>query len=405
MAHYAKYKIGAVGVMARHFERRKDANGEYVRFGNQDIELSRTHINYNLGPKRSESQAQYLHRRCGEVKCLKRGDVTMMCSWIVTAPKELPKADNEQFFQAAYGFLQERYGGKDAENVVSAYVHMDEQTPHMHFAFVPVTADKKTGQLKVAASELVTRQDLKTFHGDLEKRMAFHFGRNVGILNEATKEGNKSIEEMKRGTAAEAVRNALNLAQNELAKVEGLQEQKKALQAKIEDMGAPFGERFFETKPKKGFGLDSETRRQKNIIERQDKEIKELKSERAKNRMELSEIKNDLQTQKTLHSAFSAAFREIAGRFPEAARELENITHKTLFPERYKQDKIEEKDMQENAECFLEAVQEPQLTQEREYEPQKKIPEIDRQEVAHKSTPDNPRVCEQLEKDEDEYEL
>ena len=54
---------------------------------------------------------------------------------VVTAPKDLPEQEHKAFFQASYDFLQQRYG---RENVVSAYVHMDEVTPHMHFAFVPV---------------------------------------------------------------------------------------------------------------------------------------------------------------------------------------------------------------------------------------------------------------------------
>ena len=39
------------------------------------------------------------------------------------------------------------------ENVISAYVHFDEVTPHMHYAFVPVVEDKKKGGYKLSAKK------------------------------------------------------------------------------------------------------------------------------------------------------------------------------------------------------------------------------------------------------------
>ena len=71
----------------------------------------------------------------------------------------------------------------------------------MHFAFVPVTYDPKNGRDKVSAKEVVTRRDLQTFHVDLQEHLEAVLGREVHILNEATVEGNRSIEELKRGTA------------------------------------------------------------------------------------------------------------------------------------------------------------------------------------------------------------
>lgn len=48
-----------------------------------------------------------------------------------------------EFFRACYEYLAYRYG---EQNVVSAYVHMDEQQPHMHFVFLPVVPDLKHAQ-------------------------------------------------------------------------------------------------------------------------------------------------------------------------------------------------------------------------------------------------------------------
>ena len=69
------------------------------------------------------------------------------------------------------------------ENVISAYVHFDEVTPHMHYTFVPVVEDKKKGGYKLSAKEAITREELRTFHKDLSNHMERVFGRDVGILN------------------------------------------------------------------------------------------------------------------------------------------------------------------------------------------------------------------------------
>ena len=140
MAHCKKFSKAGCGHMFKHYERAKDEQGEYIKFGNEDIDPTRTHLNYNLAPNRGMTQGEYVRQRCEEVYCLNRKDVNVMCSWVVTMPKDLDPAKTREFMQQTYNFLADRYGEK---NVVSAYVHMDEVTPHMHFAFVPVT-DRKS---------------------------------------------------------------------------------------------------------------------------------------------------------------------------------------------------------------------------------------------------------------------
>ena len=200
MAHVAKYSKGTLGHMFAHYERAKDKDGEYIKFGNEDIDTNKSYLNYNLAPNHNMSQGEFVKQRCSEVKCLNRKDVKVMCSWVVTAPKDLDPNLHKDFFKESYKFLENRYG---ADNVVSAHVHMDEKTPHMHFAFVPVVYDAKKDVFKVSAKEKVCKTDLQTFHQDLEKHLERALGRKINILNEATKEGNKSIDELKRQSATE----------------------------------------------------------------------------------------------------------------------------------------------------------------------------------------------------------
>lgn len=225
MAHFAKYTRGACGHLWKHFERAKDENGEYVKFSNESIDPNRTPLNYNLAPIHPDGQGGFVRQRCSEVKCLKRKDVNVMCSWVITAPQSFPEKDLERFFTATYDFLSKRYG---KENVVSAYVHMDEVTPHMHFAFVPVVESmNRHGEpvLKVSAKELVTRKELQRFHFELEGHLERVFGYEVGILNEATKNGNKSVLELKKQSTHEKVQVYEKIAQKCLE--EGLKLEKQ----------------------------------------------------------------------------------------------------------------------------------------------------------------------------------
>lgn len=192
MAHLMKHTKASCGHMFAHYDRKAE------NISNENLDRSRTHLNYNLATHQQEQQGEFIRKRCSEVKCFNRQDVNVMCSWVLTAPKDLPKKDTLLFFQQSYNFMAERYG---KENVVSAYVHHDEVSPHMHFAFVPVVEDKKKGGYKVSAKELITRKDLQTFHFDLEQHLNKALGYEVGVMNEATREGNKTVSELKQQTA------------------------------------------------------------------------------------------------------------------------------------------------------------------------------------------------------------
>lgn len=251
MANVTKYTKAGCGHMFAHYERAKGENGKYIQFGNTNIDTEKTHQNYNLAPSREISQGDFVRQRCGEVYCFNRKDVKVMCSWIVTAPDGIAGTEHErEFFEKTYSFLDDMYG---QENVVSAYVHKDEVTPHIHFAFVPVVPDEKRGQ-KVSAKECITRAKLKMFHDDLDKYLEREMpGRyQGGILNEATKEGNKSIEELKRESATERVAKA----EQEASKIVG---QAKSKAQALADTAKGFNDEIRAYKGAIGFAheLDS----------------------------------------------------------------------------------------------------------------------------------------------------
>lgn len=238
MAHMMKHTKASCGHMFAHFDRRTE------HISNENLDRTRTHLNYNLATHQTMEQGEFVRKRCAEVRCQNRKDVNVMVSWVVTAPKDLPEQEHKAFFQASYDFLKKRYG---MENVVSAWVHMDEVTPHMHFAFVPVVRtfkqdrknpDVSTEVHKVSAKEVVNRYDLQSFHTDLQKYVERELGHEVGILNEATKEGNRSIEELKRQSATERLQEATAEASKIVSKAktqaQGLNDSLIAVKAEYE---------------------------------------------------------------------------------------------------------------------------------------------------------------------------
>lgn len=70
MANAQKYTRAACGHLAAHYERRKDEKGEYVKFGNQDIDPQKTHLNYNLCPRRGLEQIDFIRQRTTEARPL-----------------------------------------------------------------------------------------------------------------------------------------------------------------------------------------------------------------------------------------------------------------------------------------------------------------------------------------------
>lgn len=191
MAHVEKYKASALGHMLAHYNRSTPAN--------KDIDRSRTEQNYNLAPERGNLLKFIDARLADGVKVQQRADVIKLCDWVITMPRDLPAEKEQAFFANTYDFLVNKYGEK---NVVSAYVHKDESTPHMHFAWLPIVQEKKNkkrlGQEKLSAKECITRSDLQKFHQQLQDYLEQKLNCQVKILNEATKDGNKSIADLKK---------------------------------------------------------------------------------------------------------------------------------------------------------------------------------------------------------------
>ena len=151
-----KCKIGAVSRIEKHHERKKD-----VYKSNPDIDLSRSDQNFHIKDP-PDSYRKLIRKRIEEVGCRTRKDSVVMQDSICTASPEFfqgkTSRQKEDFFRMAYRFYVKTFG---EENILSAVVHLDERTPHMHVCFVPITKDGKLSSKTVIGGPagLVKLQD------------------------------------------------------------------------------------------------------------------------------------------------------------------------------------------------------------------------------------------------------
>ena len=133
---FAKYKGPEIANIEAHNERTKD---KYA--SNPDIDPSRSHLNFHLIEPERRYRAE-AERQIKEAGCRTRSDSVRLVEALVTASPEFfqgkKKAEIKAFFQEAVTFIQQH---QDPKTIVSAAVHLDEKTPHMHLSFVPLTED------------------------------------------------------------------------------------------------------------------------------------------------------------------------------------------------------------------------------------------------------------------------
>ena len=135
---FAKYKGPEISGIEAHNERTKE---KYA--SNPDIDPSRTHLNFHLiKPERkyrAESECQI-----AEAGCRTRSDSVRVVEALITATPEFFKgkkrAEIREFFNEALEFIKQNQA---PETIISAVVHLDEKSPHMHLCFVPLTEDKR----------------------------------------------------------------------------------------------------------------------------------------------------------------------------------------------------------------------------------------------------------------------
>ena len=117
------------------------------------MDTSRSHLNFHLVSPERKYRAE-AEKQIAEASCRTRSDSVRVVEALVTASPEFfkgkKKSEVKTYFQEALGFIQEH---QDPRTIISAVVHMDEKTPHMHLCFVPLTEDGRLSAKEIVGNK------------------------------------------------------------------------------------------------------------------------------------------------------------------------------------------------------------------------------------------------------------
>lgn len=225
VVHMQKFKASDVKGIQVHNQRERESKS------NPDIDKARSQMNYDLHnqePINYNRTVKKIMASLLDPEKTIRKDAVVMSNFVVTSDKAffdaLQPADQRRFFEKSYEFFKERYG---ESRVVSAVVHMDEMTPHLHFSLVPITQDNK-----LSAKTLFDRTELRAIQDEFPRFMqsqGFNLERGLdaeGKNKHIDIQKLKAMEIEKRLQALSHEKNAietdLNAIRDDFSRVEGV---------------------------------------------------------------------------------------------------------------------------------------------------------------------------------------
>ncbi len=157
----ANYKKDNLAGLYKHNERKN------TNYSNKDINKNNSIKNYSI--KQCDTtyfNALKILQKQNDLKGRIIKTTNVICEFIITSDKEffnsIGEEETKRYFQTAYNFVAQ-YKNLGEKYIISAKVHLDETTPHMHLVFVPIihTLDKKNGKQidKIACSEFWKGKD------------------------------------------------------------------------------------------------------------------------------------------------------------------------------------------------------------------------------------------------------
>ena len=147
------YKMKNLAGIYRHNERKN------TNYSNKEINRQNSKLNYSIKAPYSTYEKIFKDiRKNHDLKGMIKKVSNVMCEFIITSDKgffeSIGEEETKRYFQTAYKFVA-NYKNLGEDFIVSAKVHNDESTPHMHIVFIPVVHKNKNGNeiSKIACSE------------------------------------------------------------------------------------------------------------------------------------------------------------------------------------------------------------------------------------------------------------
>ncbi|EXN22105.1 MobV family relaxase [Staphylococcus aureus] len=152
----------------------KHVQRENNNYENEDIDHSKTHLNYDLVNDNKRNFNNLIDEKIEQNYTGKRKirtDAVKHIDGLITSDSEFfdnqTPEDTKQFFEHAKEFLEQEYG---KDNLLYATVHMDEKTPHMHYGVVPITDDGRLSAKEVVGNKKVLTEFQDRFNEYVNQR-------------------------------------------------------------------------------------------------------------------------------------------------------------------------------------------------------------------------------------------
>ncbi len=343
-----KYKRENLKGIFRHNER-KNKN-----YSNENIDKEKSYLNYSLKSPQYSYEKEFdkireKYNLKGQIKTVSN----IACEYIITSDHDyferIGEEETKRFFETAYRFVSE-YKDLGEQYIMSAKVHMDEQTPHMHLVFLPVvhTTDKKGNSIeKLACSEFWKAKDSyrQLQNGFYEYMVENGFDLQRGLPKEETNREHYSVEEYKKITNFKQTKEILQNIKLELPEVPDLKDIKKVMIGRDEkilnDIIKP-KDKLIEELYQDNVTLHKELSKQAKTIE----EAEKYQNERDKIIADNKELNN---TVKILEKEYKKKSDTLDVRFNNRKDELEKeFKYKTYDIENQYKSKIRKLEKENN---------------------------------------------------------
>ena len=190
--HGQNYKSTQIVALERH-NMRKNA-----QYSNKNIDANKTKDNVVLIEIKQGLYKTIKNRIENEVlpyqKKALRKDANWMVEFCVTMPEDVKKLkDIKLYCNVVLDYFANKVG---RENIISAVIHMDESTPHMHLDFTPITVDHR-----LSSKQIMTREFLMKLHNELPAKLqeaGFDVTRGEAVPDEQKGEKKRDIKQYKK---------------------------------------------------------------------------------------------------------------------------------------------------------------------------------------------------------------
>lgn len=177
--HLSKYKSSNIVGLQRHNQR------ENRNYSNKDIDTTMSDLNFDLVNSQNISFTNKVKDIIDSKRTTNkaiRKDAVTYCECIISSDNDffrnLDIKEQQRFFEVSLKFLENRIG---KDNIISANVHLDETTPHMHLGFVPMNLD---GSL--SAKKMVNRNFLR----EIQENLPYTLQKNGFDIQRGEKDNN-----------------------------------------------------------------------------------------------------------------------------------------------------------------------------------------------------------------------